>query len=150
VIISDKRKLVDGDNYDNGESRKGDAKELVASPMGPGRPGGFSVMGMSGNTLPVNDALGEPWPLGWRISLTSANSEPIGPQNPSLSMQRALLRAEQAKLVNLQKGPMLGNDDADDFDESKIKEKVNLPAVQEKEKEKEQPMEKGTFEFFWK
>jgi hypothetical protein len=70
--ISEKRKTSENDDANEGELRKGEAKELVNPPKGLGIPWGLSDVGNGGNTLPTNEALGEPWPLGWRISPPSA------------------------------------------------------------------------------
>jgi hypothetical protein len=79
-IISNKRKPDENYGQDYGELRKGEAKELETPRKGLGKPWGLSDVGNGGNTLPANEALGEPWPLGWRISPPSAYSGPIGPE----------------------------------------------------------------------
>jgi hypothetical protein len=71
-------------------------------------------VGNGGNTLPTNEALGEPWPLGWRISPSSAYSEPVEPQNPMHSSQKALERYGKLNADTLQKESLENNDDNDD------------------------------------
>jgi hypothetical protein len=98
-------------------------------------------VGNGGNTLPANEALGEPWPLGWGISPPSAYSEPIGPDNPLHSKKGALERFEKASVMNLHKeliNDVNDNDNSAEDDKSRKIDENNL-----KEKEKDQSTEKA-------
>jgi hypothetical protein len=140
IIIPSKRKPDENDGQDDGELRKGEARELDNPPKGLGRPWGLSDVGNSGNALPANEALGEPWPLSWRMSPPSAYSGHIGPENPLHSKQRSVQRRERLKLDNLQKDLSDNTDEDEDFNENKNPVKVDQHS--EKEKEKGQPKEK--------
>jgi hypothetical protein len=89
-------------------------------------------VGNGGNTLRANEALGEPWPVGWRISPPSAYSGPIEPQNPLHSKQRSLQRREKLNLDNLQKDEGEDNDENEDFNENKNPEKLDKFSEKEK------------------
>jgi hypothetical protein len=143
IIVPNKRKPDENDGQDDGESRKDEAKELDNPQKGLGKPWGLSNVGNGGNTLPANEALGEPWPLGWRISPPSAYSEPIGPENPSHSKQRSLQRREKLHLENLQKDQSEDDDENEDFNENKSLMKLDQPGEREKEKDQPKEMEKG-------
>jgi hypothetical protein len=122
IMISDKRKPDENDDQNDGEQRKGEAKELETSPKRLGKPWGLSDVG------------------------------PIGPENPLHSLQRALKRYENPNLIDLQKEPIAENDDDDDSNEDKNIGKPRDNAGQGKEKEKKQPIEKEKqvkkFDFF--
>jgi hypothetical protein len=140
--ISDKRKPSENDDANGGELREGEAKELVNPPKGLGIPWGLSNVGNGGNTLPTNEALGEPWPLGWKISPPSAYSEPVRIDNPMHSKQRALERFEKSTLVNLQKESMNDVNVNDESTENDNIRKSDENKPKDKEKEKDKPTEK--------
>jgi hypothetical protein len=99
-------------------------------------------VGNGGNTLPANEALGEPWPLGWRISPPSAYSDPFGPDNPLHSKQRALGRYEKSFLINSQKDSTDDDSNNDNLIENVNDGKSDDNKSKEKGKEKVRPTEK--------